>query len=112
MPECDASLLVDVSVDSGSLLAVKSFIAWFPILFFDTIPRQSITLASYPNVRTRALGTLYGNKVWGHGVAIFFAVHIFSRSPVRPWTNIKTSGIAHSKRSRLIDYVVLCIICY
>lgn len=68
--------------------AFSRFREWFPILFSDTMPRQSATYASYPNVRIRALGILAGNKVLGHGEVLFFAVHVFSRSPVRPWTNI------------------------
>lgn len=62
--------------------------AWSPTLFFDTTPCQSATYASYPNVRTRALGTLDGSRDCGHGAMESFAVHVFSRSPVRPWTNI------------------------
>ena len=58
--------LLRLTVSLSSLYvatAVRRFIAWFPILFFDTIPRQSTTLASYPNVRTRALGILDDNRV-------------------------------------------------
>jgi hypothetical protein len=36
----------------------------------------------------RVLGTLAGNNVCGHGVAAFFALHVFSLSPVSPWTKI------------------------
>jgi hypothetical protein len=46
--------------------------------------------------------------VRGHGSEVFFAVHVFSRSPVRPWT--KTILIGRplvSKQSEDVDHVVL-----
>ena len=58
---------------------------WFPILLVDITPRQPTTFASYPKVSMRALGSLVGSKVLGHGAAASFAVHVTSRSPVRPW---------------------------
>lgn len=66
-------------------IVVSRFIAWFPILFFDTMPRQSATSASYPNVSIRALGTLEGSRAFGHGSVAPLAFQVFSRSPVRPW---------------------------
>ncbi len=52
------------------------------------MPCQSVIYTSYPNIRTRAFGTLNSSRVRGHGVETFFAVYVFSRSSVRPWTNI------------------------
>ena len=46
---------------------VSRFHPWFPIRFCDTTPRQSATYASYPNVRTRAVGSSHGRRVLGHG---------------------------------------------
>ena len=37
----------------------------------------------------RASGTLDGSKVFGHGSVSSLAVHVFSRSPVRPCTKIR-----------------------
>ena len=65
---------------------VSKFHAWFAILLCDTTPRQSATYASYPNVRTRAVGSSGGRRVLGHGSDASQAVQVFSRSPVRPWT--------------------------
>ncbi len=94
-----------LTVSSSSLKVatlVSRFMEWFPILFCDTIPRQSATYASYPNVRTRAFGTLDGSKDWGHGEAAFFAVHVLSRSPVSPWTKtILYWKVKFSERQRL-----------
>jgi hypothetical protein len=49
--------LLVLTVSSSSLYVatlVNRLIEWFPILFFETMPRQSTTYASYPNVRMRA----------------------------------------------------------
>ena len=57
--------LLMLTVSSFSLyvaILVNKFIEWSPILFVDTTPRQSATYATYPNVRTRALGTFDGSK--------------------------------------------------
>jgi hypothetical protein len=78
--------------------------AWLPILFFDTMPRQLATYASYPNVSTRALGTFDDKSVLGHGSIAPFAFHVFSRSPVRPW--MKT--ILYSVRISSSKFVVWC----
>jgi hypothetical protein len=56
------------------------------------MPRQSVTYASYPNVRTRAVGSSDGRRAFGHGSDASLAVHVFSRSPVRPWTKTMLGG--------------------
>jgi hypothetical protein len=65
---------------------VSRFHAWLAITLCDTTPRQSATYASYPNVSTRAVGSTDGMRVLGQGSVSFWAVHVASRSPVRPWT--------------------------
>lgn len=37
-------------------------------------------------MRIRAVGSFCGNNAWGHGLSSSVAVHVFSRSPVRPCT--------------------------
>jgi len=58
--------LLRLTVPSSSLYvetAVSKFQEWFPIVFLDTIRCKSVTYASYPKVRTRALEILDGSKV-------------------------------------------------
>jgi hypothetical protein len=68
--------------------AANKFRAWLPIRFFETTDRQSVTYASYPNVRIRALGIFSGRSVAGHVASASGAVQVLSRSPVRPWTKM------------------------
>jgi hypothetical protein len=74
--------------------AVNKFHAWFAIRFCDTTPRQSATYASYPNVRMRVVGSLEGRRVLGHGSDASSAVHVLSRSPVRPCTKTMLGRVA------------------
>lgn len=72
--------------------AVSRFPAWLAMRLCDTTPFQSATFASYPNVRTRAVGIAGGRRVLGQGSVASLAVHVASRSPVRPWMKMMLKG--------------------
>lgn len=67
---------------------VSRFHAWFAIRFCDTMPRQSVTHASYPNVRTRAVVSMDGRRVWGQGLVSSRAVHVLIQLLIGPWTKM------------------------
>jgi len=65
---------------------VSRFHAWSAIRFCNTTPHQSATYGSYPKVSIRAVGSLDGRSVFGHGSDASWAVHVLSRLPARPCT--------------------------
>src|SRR5947207_13054300 len=80
--------------------AANKFRAWLPIRFFETMDRQSVTYASYPNVRIRAMGIFSGRSVAGHGASASGAVQVLSPSPLRAWTKLKLAwgvGVAGAR---------------
>ena len=77
-----------ITVLSASLRDVNvtsKFFAWSPILLFDILDRQLMTVASYPKLSTRASGIFGGSNVAGHGLP-FPADQVWSRWPVMPCT--------------------------
>jgi hypothetical protein len=61
--------ILELNVSSSSLyitITASRLIAWFPIVFSNTMPRQSATYVSHLNVSTQALGTFDGDEVFGH----------------------------------------------
>jgi len=54
----------------------------FPIPFFETVPLQSATYASYLNVTTRAVGNMSGEKgfrPWRFGILCRLCLYAVSR---------------------------------
>ena len=85
----------------------KNFWMWSPIVFCDAIDQKLTTSASYPYVTFLASGRSLGRKDSGQQAGAPLAVHVDSRSFVRPRMNITLKPMINSQKHNVVGASLL-----